>query len=237
MRAVIYLRVSTQNQAESGLGIESQRTEIEALCARSGWTIVSEHIDNGISGKAPLNKRPALSSALADVEALEADVLIVAKLDRVARDFLVQLLVEQKLERSGARLVSVAGEGTDSDSPTDVLIRRLFSSISEMNGKIISERVKSALAEKQKRGERIGASPFGFTARTGRLLPDENYDSLLLMFKLKKEGHNQTKIAEILAERSPSASWSQSKVSTQLKNWKSRTKLRNYRDSLIHTEQ
>ena len=96
--------------------------------------------------------------------------------------------------------------------------------------------VKEALAEKVKRGERIGASPFGFTARTGRLVPDENYDSLLLMFQLKKEGHNQTKIAEILAERSPSASWSQSKVSTQLKNWKSRTKLRNYRDSLIHNE-
>jgi DNA invertase Pin-like site-specific DNA recombinase len=236
MRAVIYLRVSTANQAESGLGIESQRTEIEALCARSGWTIVSEHIDNGISGKAALTARPALTSALADVEAMEADVLIVAKLDRVARDFLVQLLVEQKLERSGARLVSVAGEGTDSDSPSDVLIRRLFSSISEMNGKLISERVKAALAEKVKRGERIGASPFGFTAQSGKLLPDKNYDSLLLMFELKREGHNQTKIAEILAERSPSASWTQSKVSKQTRKWKSRTKLRNYRDRLSHKQ-
>ena len=78
MRAVIYLRVSTQNQAESGLGIESQRTEIEALCARSGWTIVSEHIDNGISGKAALNKRPALSSALNDVEALKTELPVIS---------------------------------------------------------------------------------------------------------------------------------------------------------------
>jgi len=93
--------------------------------------------------------------------------------------------------------------------------------------------IKEALAEKVKRGERIGASLFGFTARTGRLLPDENYDSLLLMFKLKKGGHNQTKIAEILAERSPSASWTQSKVSKQTRKWKSRTRLENFRKSIL----
>jgi DNA invertase Pin-like site-specific DNA recombinase len=237
MRAVIFTRVSTANQAESGLGIESQRTEIEAFIRQQGWIVVAEHSEAGVSGKTPLHGRTGLSNALADVEALDADVLVVSKLDRVARDFLVQLVVEQRLEKSGARLVSVAGEGTDSDSPSDVLIRRLFSSISEMNGKIISERVKAALAEKVKRGERIGASPFGFTAQSGKLLPDENYDSLLLMFELKREGHNQTKIAEILAERNPPASWTQSKVSKQTRKWKSRTKLRNFRDRLSHTEQ
>jgi DNA invertase Pin-like site-specific DNA recombinase len=236
MRAVIFTRVSTANQAESGLGIESQRTEIEAFIRRQGWVVVAEHSEAGVSGKTPLHGRTGLSNALADVEALDADVLVVSKVDRIARDFLVQLVVEQRLEKSGARLISVAGEGTESDSPSDVLIRRLFSSISEMNGKIISERTKQAIAEKLKRGERFGASPFGFSVKDGRLQPDEHYESILLMFQLLKE-HNQTRTAEILNEQSDYKSWSQVKVSNLKRKWKSRTRLRNYRDRLIHAEQ
>jgi site-specific DNA recombinase len=236
MRAVIFTRVSTANQAESGLGIESQRTEIEAFIRRQGWVVVAEHSEAGVSGKTPLHGRTTLSNALADVESLNADVLVVAKLDRVARDFLVQLVVEQRLEKSGARLISVAGEGTDSDSPSDVLIRRLFSSISEMNGRIISERTKQAIAEKLKRGERFGASPFGFSVKDGRLAPDEHYESILLMFELLKE-HNQTRTAEILNEQSDYKSWTQVKVSNLKRKWKSRTRLRNFRDRLIHAEQ
>ena len=236
MRAVILMRVSTANQAESGLGLEAQRTEIEAYIRRQGWVVVSEHTEAGVSGKTPLHGRTGLSNALADIERLDADILVVSKLDRVARSFLVQLVVEQRLEKSGARLVSVAGEGTDSDSPSDVLIRRLFSSISEMNGKIISERVKAALAEKVKRGERIGKPIFGFTMESGRLVPNEHYESILMMFQLLKE-HNQTRTAEILNEQSNYNSWSQVKVSNLKRKWKSRTRLRNFRDSLIHAEQ
>ena len=236
MRAVIFTRVSTANQAESGLGIESQRTEIEAFIRRQGWVVVAEHSEAGVSGKTPLQGRTTLSNALADVESLNADVLVVAKLDRLSRDFLVQLVVEQRLEKSGARLISVAGEGTNSDSPSDVLIRRLFSSISEMNGKIISERTKQAIAEKLKRGERFGGSPFGFSVKDGRLEPDEHYESILLMFQLLKD-HNQTRTAEILNEQSDYKSWSQVKVSNMKKKWKSRTRLRNFRDRLIHAEQ
>jgi|ETNvirenome_6_85_1030632.scaffolds.fasta_scaffold13641_5 DNA invertase Pin-like site-specific DNA recombinase len=236
MRAVIFTRVSTANQAESGLGIESQRTEIEAFIRRQGWVVVAEHSEAGVSGKTPLHGRTGLSNALADVEALDADVLVVSKVDRVARDFLVQLVVEQRLEKSGARLISVAGEGTESDSPSDVLIRRLFSSISEMNGKIISERTKQAIAEKLKRGERFGASPFGFSVKDGKLQPDEHYESILLMFQLLKE-HNQTRTAEILNEQTDYKSWTQVKVSNLKRKWRSRTRLRNFRDRLIHAEQ
>ena len=213
MRAVIFTRVSTANQADSGLGLSAQQTEIEAFIRRQGWTVVAEHTEAGVSGKTPLHGRTGLSNALNDVEVLNADVLLVSKLDRLSRDFLVQL-------------VSVAGEGTNSDSPSDVLIRRLFSSISEMNGRIISERTKQAIAEKLKRGERFGASPFGFSVKEGQLLPDEHYESILLMFQLLKE-NNQTDYK----------SWSQVKVSNLKRKWRSRTRLRNFRDSLIHPAQ
>jgi|TARA_R110000824_G_scaffold233183_2_gene421358 site-specific DNA recombinase len=236
MRAVIFTRVSTANQADSGLGLSAQQTEIEAFIRRQGWTVVAEHTEAGVSGKTPLHGRTGLSNALNDVEVLNADVLLVSKLDRLSRDFLVQLVVEQRLEKAGARLVSVAGEGTNSDSPSDVLIRRLFSSISEMNGRIISERTKQAIAEKLKRGERFGASPFGFSVKEGQLLPDEHYESILLMFQLLKE-NNQTRTAEILNEQTDYKSWSQVKVSNLKRKWRSRTRLRNFRDSLIHPAQ
>src|SRR4051812_17673555 len=63
MLAIGYLRVSTDEQAASGLGLEAQRAEIEALAARRGVQVVEWYTDAGISG-ATMGKRPAFLSAL-----------------------------------------------------------------------------------------------------------------------------------------------------------------------------
>ena len=85
MRAAVgYLRVSTEEQADSGLGLEAQRAVIEAEVARRGWELVEVLVDAGASGKS-LSGRPALAEALALVRSGEADVLVVAKLDRLSR--------------------------------------------------------------------------------------------------------------------------------------------------------
>ena len=96
---------------------------------------------------------------------------------------------------------------------------------------------KEAIAKKVESGERWGSPPFGFTImklgykRTGRLVPNEHYESILLMFELLKE-HNQTRAAEILNEQTDYKSWSQVKVSNLKRKWKSRTRLENFRKSI-----
>src|ERR1022692_4719837 len=77
-----YVRVSTDEQAVSGLGLAAQRAAIEAECTRRGWTLVAVHED-ALSGKNL--DRPGMAAALAAVESGAASAIVVAKLDRLSR--------------------------------------------------------------------------------------------------------------------------------------------------------
>src|ERR1700730_10653270 len=81
-RVVGYVRVSTDEQADSGLGLAAQRTTVAAEAERRGWTLVAVHED-ALSGKSL--DRPGLAAALAAIEAGEAAGIVVAKLDRLSR--------------------------------------------------------------------------------------------------------------------------------------------------------
>ena len=78
------MRVSTDEQADSRAGLEAQRAAIETECRRRGWRLASVQEDAGVSGKATTN-RPALTRTLDSLSAGEADVLVVAKLDRLSQ--------------------------------------------------------------------------------------------------------------------------------------------------------
>src|SRR5579875_793622 len=82
-RMVGYCRVSSDQQARSGLGLEAQRAAIAAAADREGWAVTEWAVDDGETGKN--TDRPALRGALETVAAGRADGLVAAKLDRVAR--------------------------------------------------------------------------------------------------------------------------------------------------------
>lgn len=160
MRAVVYLRVSTDDQAESGAGLAGQRDACAGFAGRQGWEVVGPFADEGVSGAAGLDKRPALMDAIAEIG--EGDVLLVAKRDRLGRDPIVVAMIEAAVSRRSARVVSTAGEGTDSDDPTSVLMRRIVDAFGEYERLVIKARTKAALRAKQRRGERASPTPFGF---------------------------------------------------------------------------
>lgn len=160
MRAVAYLRVSTDDQADAGNGLNAQRDACAAHAARIGAEPVGPFADEGVSGAAPLDKRPALMLALAELG--PGDVLLVAKRDRLGRDPFVVAMIEAAARRSGGRVASAAGEGTDGDGPTDVLMRRIVDAFAEYERLVIKARTKAALGAKAKRGERVGTIPLGF---------------------------------------------------------------------------
>lgn len=160
-RAALYLRVSTDEQAASGLGLDAQRHACQAWAEREGREVIGEFADDGVSGAAPLDKRPGLLNALAALE--PGDVFLVAKRDRLGRDALVIAMTEAAINRKGARVVSAAGEGTESDDPSAVLMRRMVDAFAEYERLIIKSRTKSALAAKQRRGDRVGSVPFGMS--------------------------------------------------------------------------
>src|SRR5689334_21340199 len=83
-KVVGYVRVSTDEQAKSGAGLQAQRDAITDECRRRGWELVKIYEDAGASGKS-LSNRPALTAALVAVESGEASGLVVAKVDRLSR--------------------------------------------------------------------------------------------------------------------------------------------------------
>lgn len=156
MATIAYLRVSTDQQADSGAGLDAQFD----ACLKSAGVLASVYRDEGVSGSTGLEKRPALLEAIGALK--KGDVLMVAKRDRLGRDPLVVAMIESAVQRKGARIQSAAGEGTDSDSPADVLMRRMIDAFAEYERLIVGARTKAALQSKKARGERVGHIPFGF---------------------------------------------------------------------------
>jgi DNA invertase Pin-like site-specific DNA recombinase len=167
-KAVPSTRVSTDEQAESGLGLEAQEAACRLCATRLGLELVSVHADEGVCSVDPIDKRPGLLEAIASLT--KGDVLIVAKRDRLGRDPIVVAMIEAAVRRRGARIVSAAGEGTEGDGPTDVLMRRIVDAFGEYERLIIKARTKAALAVKRSRGEKTGgAVEFGFERGPDRI--------------------------------------------------------------------
>ena len=159
MKAVPYYRESTDEQAESGAGKAAQHDSCEAWSKRLGIPMSEPCVDDGVSGAAPLDKRPGLLDALAALD--KGDILLVAKRDRLGRDPIVVAMIEAAVKRQGCRIVSAAGEGTEDDDPTSVLMRRIIDAFAEYERLIIKARTRAALAAKKRRGQRTGSVPFG----------------------------------------------------------------------------
>lgn len=175
MRVVALYRVSTKGQSDSGLGIESQQQLVQQYCQAKGWKIVSEHFEEGVSGKAPLADRPQLAEAIAATKTFQAEAVVVKAIDRLARDPLIHLTIERTLNKMGVRVISTVGEGTENDDASSVFYRRIMAASSELEASLISTRTKQALAAKKARGERLGRPPFGFKVVQGELVGTEDY--------------------------------------------------------------
>ena len=185
MAAVAYLRVSTQQQADSGLGLDAQ---LDA-CQRAAGELTAVFSDEGISGSAGLDKRPGLLAAIAALD--KGDTLIVAKRDRLGRgDVLLLAMIESAVARKGARIQSAAGEGTDSDNPTDILMRRMVDAFAEYERLVIGARTKAALTAKKAQGKRTGSIPYGYRlADDGQtLIADENEQRALVLVRQLRAG-------------------------------------------------
>ena len=141
---ISYLRVSTQRQGQSGLGIEAQREAVDRYLKSIGGTLLEEHIEVESGSK---SSRPILSRSIAQAKRLGA-TLVIAKLDRLARNVaFVSALME-----AGVDFVAV-------DFPAaNKLLIHIMAAVAEHERMLISERTKAALAVARSRGVRLGVN-------------------------------------------------------------------------------
>jgi len=228
MKAFAYLRVSTDEQATSGAGLDGQLHAIREWCRKAGAELAGVFNDDGVSGGAPLDKRVSLLDA---VNALgNGDILLVSKRDRLSRDPVSTAVVERMVAKRKARIVSAAGEGTDGDSPTDILLRRVVDAFAEHERLVIAARTRAALQAKKRRGHRTGTVPLGYVADlpSRSLRPDDEtpatlipvVEELAVVERVRAERASGLTLREIAArltrDRVPTkhgrASWSHSTI-------------------------
>jgi DNA invertase Pin-like site-specific DNA recombinase len=146
--------VSTAEQADSGLGLAAQRATIAAEAARRGVAVERVYEDAGASAKS-LAGRPALAEALDDLAAGRAAVLLVAKLDRLARSVVDFATLVRRAEAEGWA-ITACDLGVDMTTPTGGLLANVTASVAEWERRIIAARTREALAARRAAGQRLG---------------------------------------------------------------------------------
>ncbi|WP_308491296.1 recombinase family protein [Microbacterium terrisoli] len=165
-----YLRVSTEDQASSGLGLQAQRDTIRAYADRHGWDI-AWYADEGLSAKSL--DRPQLQAALQRLHTSpkkrDVDGLVVAKLDRLSRsvpDFAGVL----ELARARKWSLVAIDLGVDTSTPTGELVANVMMSVAQWERRIIGERTSAAMQAAKRRGQTFGVASALPAATGARLL-------------------------------------------------------------------
>jgi DNA invertase Pin-like site-specific DNA recombinase len=199
MNAIIYTRVSTTDQAESGAGLAAQSAACAAYASKAGLTVIGTFTDAAISGAAGIEDRPGLMAAVAGLR--RGDALVIAKRDRLGRDQMAVLMIEKAISRKGATIISADGVG-NGDDPGSVFMRQVVDAASVYERNLIRARTKAALAAKRKAGELTGEVPFGWRADAdGRLIEDAAEQVVLTkIMACRAAGMSLRKIAAILTE-------------------------------------
>ena len=198
-RAVVYVRVSTEQQADEGVSLAAQRERCLAYAKALELDVVEVIEDAGVSAKSL--DRPGLQRALAMLDACKADALLVAKLDRLTRRVadLGHLVDEHFASRSA--LLSV-GDNIDTRSASGRLVLNVLASVSQWEREAIGERTSAAMRHMRREGRYTGgAAPYGFTLAEGKLAPVPHEQAVIARAReLRAAGCTFASVAVQLAE-------------------------------------
>lgn len=151
-----YTRVSTEEQASSGLGLEAQRDTITRYADAHSWEVVW-YEDAGLSAKSL--DRPQLQAALARLHVLpkgrDVDGTVVAKLDRLSRS-VVDFAGVLELARARKWAMVAIDLGVDTSTPTGELVANVMMSVAQCERRVIGERTSAAMQAAKRAGRHMG---------------------------------------------------------------------------------
>lgn len=197
----LYIRVSTQKQAEEGFSLEAQRKELDAYCTAQGWNVCEQHIyvDAGISGKS--DDRPAFQAMLQAAQAGQIQRIVATKLDRIARNLKNLLQTVDELKQYGCALV-IKKEQFDTSTAQGMFVLQMLGAVSELERSMIGERVHSGRVENAEQGGYNGSRiPLGYTYTDGKFsVDDAGADTVRAIFTLFLAGKSLNAIAKAMNE-------------------------------------
>ena len=203
MPTIGLIRVSSDEQARSGLGLEAQRASIAEYALAHGFVVSEIVSEEGVSGAAPMEERVGLLDALSRLK--RGDTLLVARRDRLGRDRFLLAWLEKESKVGGWSIVSTSEPSTNGEDPTETLTRHIVDAFAEFERRLIGWRTKRALAARRARGATVGGSaPYGsmWNRENHSLVPDPRGDSAIEVIQKQRDaGWSFQKIADFLNQQ------------------------------------
>jgi len=220
VRAALYVRVSTEEQALEGYSLDAQMKRLEKYCEMEGWEISGRYTEQGRSGRNV--NRPEYSRMMAEKD--NWDVILVLKMDRIHRNSTNFTQMMRVLKSEGKDFCSIQ-EQFDTTNAMGRFVMDVMQRIAQLESEQIGERVKQGMKEKAKKGMGSlgGGAPYGYDINKGQLnlIPDEGYN-VRAIFKLCMEGKSYNEIAQMLNDASIPAKkggkWNKQSVDNILHN-------------------
>lgn len=198
--AAIYIRVSTDFQAEEGYSIDAQKEQLSAYCISKGIKNYAFYIDGGWSGSNI--DRPEMQKLIKDIKEDKISHVIVYKLDRLSRSQKDTLyLIEDVFNPHGVDFVSL-NESMDTSTPMGRLMLGILSAFAQLERENIRLRTRMGMRERVKSGLWMGGGriPFGYDydKEKGILVPNKDAEKVRQVYKLYIEGKSPQDIANLL---------------------------------------
>jgi site-specific DNA recombinase len=212
----IYVRVSTQEQANEGYSIAAQKERLKAFCAAQGWEDYKFYVDEGVSAKD--TDRPQLNQLLEHIKNGQISMILVYRLDRLTRSVRDLYTLLDALEKYNCTFKS-ATEMYDTSTAMGRMFIGLVALLAQWETENLSERIKMALEEKVSSGERVGNIPYGFNlSPEEKLIKNEKSSVVLEIIEKVKNGMSANSIANYLNSVNDDRDWHPMAVLRILKN-------------------
>lgn len=174
MKVALYARVSTEEQAQHGLSIETQLDNLRSWAKANGHSVIDEYVDAGVSARKSPAKRPELQRLLGDLDKIE--LIAFTKLDRWTRNVKGYYDVQEKLDAAHVAWTAIQ-EDYETVTATGRFKVNILLAVSENEADRTSERIKVVFDRKVARGEHVGPQPpIGYSVVNKHLVPNEDAD-------------------------------------------------------------
>ena len=200
--AGLYIRVSTERQAQEGYSVAAQKQNLMNFARGQGWNIYDIYSDEGISGK-NIKDRPEVKRLINDIKNKRIDVVVLYKFDRLTRDISDTEEIIKLIQEYGIEVYTISGGTVDVSTATGRFIIRMTGAVAQLEREQTIERVKTAFIQKVKEGKSLCSSTpsYGYDRpkhQEIQTINEEEAKVVKRIFKMYIEGHTFTEIANVL---------------------------------------
>ncbi len=204
MKAVAYVRVSTEEQATEGVSLDAQEATLRNYCAMRGLELAEVVVDAGVSAGKHLDTRDGGARLLSLVQRGKVQAVVTYKLDRLFRDASDCLAVTAQWDKAGValHLVDLGGQSVDTSSAMGRFFLTIMAGAAEMERNLIRERTSAAMQHKASKREYTGGhAPYGWTVGPDgtHLVADEAEQRIIAAARtLREQGLSLRKVGAAL---------------------------------------